>query len=306
MKTRPLLAIAVLFGGASAHAGPEGATSITVEAGVGAQADWSLVELGATVAPGEEFIVEASDDLVTWELISPALASAEGALAWEVAECPGFTHRFYRIVPAPPGLSSIVPQGRLARPTADGPFVYTTASGWTVTINPTGIVIVDGNDDLRYDLWGSIHESIGLKHVKDLLTGRRTLLLPGDVKITVALNNWEEAEFSGGGDYMRTVSIYEGDETHRIDMSTFSLVISGAIAQHGEADEHDGETARLSVTDQGLLFENIYEQGLDNPHDPCASAPSEMILETVPLALQHAAPSNQIQDYYDDLRMGHT
>jgi hypothetical protein len=56
------------------------------------------VRLQFSGEPERRYIVEASTNLTDWEMIGAATGAADGSLAFEDAQAPRFTQRFYRMV----------------------------------------------------------------------------------------------------------------------------------------------------------------------------------------------------------------
>ena len=197
---------------------------------------------------------------------------------------------------------SSVATGRLSGPT-NNEFTYTTLTGWVIKINRSRLLITTPNPQQSnyYELWGSNHENVGGKHIKDILNDRRTILLPGGVIITVPVTPQAPDNRVNGMEWVQWISIYEGNETHRIDMQTFAVAQSCALPMFGEADEHDGETASIYFTDTGMRMENVYQQDATP-----AGVPTQKIFGTFLLATTSFANPNQVNDFFDDPRLGHT
>src|SRR5690606_25725163 len=104
-----------------------------------------------------------------------------------------------------------------------------------------------------------------------------------------------------GMDWVQWISIYEGNESHRIDMQTFSVVQSCNLPMFGEADEHDGETASVYFNETGMRMENVYQQDATPEGVPLAK-----VFNTVLLAQTHFVNPTQVNDYFDDQRFAHT
>ena len=63
----------------------------------------------------------------------------------------------------------------------------------------------------------------------------------------------------------------------------------------------DGETASITHNGTGWYYENVYNQAL-----PVNGAPSPKVPGVVPLGQLIDASPNQVNDLYDDPRVGHT
>lgn len=201
-----------------------------------------------------------------------------------------------------PSCASTIATGRLSGPNAQNVFVYVSVEGWTVTIGTEAMTIVSPAPapSMYYQLWASYHENVGGKHIKDMLADRRTVLLPGGVIITVNAMP-QGGESPVGMERVHWISIYEGTESHRVDMQTHRVVRSCNRPMFGEADEHDGETMRLFFNEEGMRVENIYQQDA-SPQ----GVPLPKVFTTVPLAQTSFTNPNQVIDYFDDPRIGHT
>jgi hypothetical protein len=152
-----------------------------------------------------------------------------------------------------------------------------------------------------FELWSSNHESVGGKHIKDILNDRRTILLPGGVIITVPVTPQVPDNRVNGMEWVQWISIYEGTESHRIDMQTFAVVRSCNLPMFGEADEHDGEAASIYLTETGMRMENVYQQDATP-----GGVPLQKIFGTFLLATTSFANPTQVNDFFDDPRLGHT
>jgi hypothetical protein len=193
--------------------------------------------------------------------------------------------------------------GRLTR-SANGPaFVYTTQAGWKIAIDSIRIRITPVSPISYYELWGSSHENLSGKHIKDLLQTRRSLELDGGTLITIAAETVPPNATGSGMEWIRWISIYDGNETHRISVNGGkpSLTRSCALTRFEETLEYDGETGRLSETQGGLRFENIYTQG-----ESAGGIPLDKIPQLVPLGQTNYSIPGQVNDFFDDPRLNAT
>ena len=195
--------------------------------------------------------------------------------------------------------ASTVPVGRLTRAPNGGAFHFTTAAGWTIRIDQTSMLIRGLDSTGAYEYWGSTHESLRGKHIKDILEHRRSLVLSGSTLVTIDIT--PRAVDPSPQAWVNYVSIYDGNETHRIDMQTYAVVQSCLLPRFGEADEHDGETAELREAPEGLYFNNIYTQGVSS-----SGIPLVKVLNLVPLGFADYVRRNNVTDFFDDPRFGHT
>lgn len=252
--------------------------------------------------PGADHIIEDSVDLIIWNRISPVMRPAQGALAWnhwQSAYFPlasGSKGRFYRVRRLPnadsvPSAGTLNPKGRLWQLGPAGtPLGYTTSGGWRIAMNLSTITVTSPDGLGTYQYWGHSHENLNGKHLKDWLGTHRTMILPGGAMITLVAD--------GPQGVVESVSIYDVDQTHKIDTTNNSITMSLMAVRVGESAEPDGETMRIWHIGNGRYYaENIYHQ----------EASGDTQQEAVPLGTTggDAAP-NQVNDLYDDKRLGHT
>lgn len=180
------------------------------------------------------------------------------------------------------------------------PIVHVTRGGYTVSISTHTIVVSDFIGMNKVEHWGDPHENLNGKHIKDWGGepqwdgGRRSLVLADGTRITM--------EASGAQGVVLHTSIYDGDENLQIDNSSNMIVHHGFDAedtQQREAAQYDGETA-LFETDESLgvaTYTNVYNE----------DAGFNRIDFLVPLGGTGGCENpNQVHDYYDDPRLGHT
>lgn len=212
------------------------------------------------------------------------------------------------VVPAPVAeietacTATTEPRGRLVRD-AGGQFTYVTGSGlWTLKLDQHTITLTRSGV-FTWQVWGDPHENLNGKHVKDWLGTRRTLLLDDGTRITM------HAEGPHG--VVHTTSVYDGAQSHEIGNIGNVLrhsCVNAEVASSREAAEADGETLYLvnlrgPAMVQGYLYgENVYTETAvgDGAAEP----------EFVPVPLgetgDHDTNPNQVNDLYDDPRLGHT
>lgn len=168
--------------------------------------------------------------------------------------------------PVPPDPLGVTPAGRLVQQTLRGPILHTTAQGWrtiiqggTVTVRPP-----EGEaDPLTQYVSQGMREHLGTLDIRAWAGDRRSIMLPGGAKITL----------HGQGGQLIRLSIYDGTESHEVDVLTQTVMrsqVDSAVAISRDDAEHDGETAHLaivpswpgdfSVRVQNLLLVNLYEQ----------------------------------------------
>ncbi|NOT09552.1 MAG: hypothetical protein HOP28_15280 [Gemmatimonadales bacterium] len=152
-----------------------------------------------------------------------------------------------------------------------------------------------------YEMWGETsegsslalsHENLRGKHIKDRFGARSTFQLPGGALITVHAANAPAVGF---------VSIYDGNESHRIDLPSHLVTRSCALPLFEEAAEWDGETSRFADIVDGMRWEHIYDQDASP-----AGLPLGKVENIYPLGITSISNPNQVLDFYDDPRLGHT
>jgi hypothetical protein len=113
----------------------------------------------------------------------------------------------------------VVPTGNLVQDTLHGPISYTSAAGWRLGIDGGAIVVRPPESQsqpfTQYVSQG-MREQLGLADLRAWAGERRSLLLPGGVKVTL----------HGQGGQLIRLSIYEGAESHEVDVLTQTLMHS--------------------------------------------------------------------------------
>lgn len=193
-------------------------------------------------------------------------------------------------------------KGSLSQASATEPYVYKTADGWTITIDLKNTIKIQHATYQHYnlELWGIVssgdlsgnHENLNGKHIKDRLTNKRSFILPGGTKITMHVKDLSYA-------VLTAVSIYDGAEGHHINATCHIIEYSGTnatITQQLDSRQADGETAAIEISDNGLLFVNIYNE----------DSPGNKITERVLLGELLKNNPNLVNDYFDDPRLSHT
>jgi hypothetical protein len=195
--------------------------------------------------------------------------------------------------------SASEPQGRLVKLDA-GPIDYTTASGlWSIKIDAHTITLTRSGL-FTWQVWGDPHENLNGKHTKDWNAVRRTLLLDDGTKVTM--------HSEGPHGVVHTTSIYDGAQSHEIG-NTGNMVrhscVSAEVAASRDAAEADGETALLAILKgPAMLLGYLYVENVYTEPD----GDEEIEFGTEPLGETGDADTNpnQVNDYYDDPRLGHT
>ncbi len=185
---------------------------------------------------------------------------------------------------------------------------FASAGGATIKIGrttPGDLQITTGYQsycNFTYQLWGesdngklgpASHENLNGKHIKDKLGTNRSIIFPDGTKITlVATAPWYSGEVT-------TISIYSGNSAHRINLVNNKIEYSASnatTAKNMDDAEADGETSSFEITTTGLLFYNIYEE----------NTPGNKIMNRVNLGSLIKDNPTQVNDLYDDTRLGHT
>ena len=184
---------------------------------------------------------------------------------------------------------------------------YTTQGGWTVSITANGgtVTIVNphyGVVGTKVEFWGNMpgdpnestfaHENMNGKHIKDRVGNQRTIHTLDGAIITLNVNP-----------NLGRISIYDHDQSHRLDRVGNALVVarSCACAFYEEALEPDGEASGFVIDGEGYLWRNLYDQDVTGDGSPGPKVPNVQ-----PLSRVIESNPNQVNDYYDDPRLGHT
>ncbi|HMR90910.1 MAG TPA: hypothetical protein PKC69_01285 [Chitinophagaceae bacterium] len=193
---------------------------------------------------------------------------------------------------------------RLTQAGGSGAFTYRTSGGGTIFIDPSTIIRFTHDDYARFniELWGDTivngkrrtaanHENLIGKHIKDKLSHIRTFIFPDGAKITM----------TGDGVYgpLTSISIYDGADSHHINPACNTVTYSSgssAAAQQRDDSEPDGETATIEFTAEGLIYLNIYTE----------NTPGNKVMQRVLLGEIKRDNPNNVTDYFDDPRLGHT
>jgi len=247
----------------------------------------------------------------TWSSSAPAVATVNNGAVTGVSpgqatvtatiEGRSATAQITVNAPPPQTCESSVPIGRL---TFDGPTGYSffTSGNWRVMVRPDySVRILVPGWPWHLEFWGApatpqspvtTHENLTGKHIKDRLMSARTVHLTDGT--TVTLFGLDSPETAG-------VSIYDQDQTHRIMLKDLRLTHSCAVGRFGETDEADGEASDVTMNADGMLWRNTYTQDELPGRIPGAKVPG-----IVPLGQTNFINLNQVTDFYDDPRLGHT
>jgi hypothetical protein len=248
-------------------------------------------------------VMWSSDPSIIATVSNGLVTAVSAGLATITATSEGKSATAQITVNAAPPLSceSTTPTGRLTLLPEGGVYRYTTSGGWRVDVIDTwNVTIAHPSIPLfSVQFWGGsldpiplplAHESLGGKHMKDMVTDRRSIQLPDATLITI---------YSTASPLSGLVSIHDSDQTHQLEVVAFKVTQSCMIGNFGEADEADGEASRLWLEAGHLWWENTYNQSADPAGTPGPKVPN-------PALIGEAIPPNQINDYFDDPRFGHT
>lgn len=183
---------------------------------------------------------------------------------------------------------------------AAGMFEFVTPGGYTIKINMHTVTVTDAMGMNTVQHWGDPHENLNGKHLKDWGGepgwdgARRSLLLGDGSKVTMESNGPQ-------GLILRT-SIYAGGANVQFDNVANETTHRGVDpfdTQQRERAQHDGETARF-LTDAATgiaTYDNVYNE----------NAQFTLVPATTPLGTTGGCDNpHQVNDLYDDPRLGHT
>jgi hypothetical protein len=191
-------------------------------------------------------------------------------------------------------------KGKLTHNESVNTYQYKTSGGWVVDISFTDKITFShpnypGNGlELSSAPGGSFttarEEIFNGTHIKNRHGSRRSIILPDGAKVTIAANS-EEGDLSW-------VSIYEGNESHRINVicGVDHSSLDYEEAQQFDNSEADGETGTLSLTIIFIQFINLYSE----------KTLTDKIMYREQLAQAKFATPSEVTDYYDDPRLPNT
>lgn len=182
----------------------------------------------------------------------------------------------------------------------EGPIEYTTSGGYTIHVDRHTISVEDHLDFNRVEHWGDPHENLNGKHIKDWGGepewdgSQRSLVLGDGTKVTM--------EAQGAQGVVLHTSIYDGDENLQVDNCRNAIVHHGIDASDTalrDAQQHDGETAIFGTDADTAVatYTNVYNEDAD----------FDVVEFDVPLGETGGYENpNNVRDFYDDPRLGHT
>ncbi|GGC35097.1 hypothetical protein GCM10011386_29040 [Parapedobacter defluvii] len=190
----------------------------------------------------------------------------------------------------------------------EGTYRYKSAGGAIIDIkrkSKESLLITlsyESYPNFTYEFWGDAdpgdlgpasHENLNGKHVKDRVGTNRSVIFPDGTKMTyVSTAPW----YMGG---ITAISIYDGAIVQHLNMTCFTWEYSAAddfFAKQLDAIQPDGETSTFELTETGLIFYNTYTEDM----------PGNKVYERVDIGSLAKDNPNQVNDFYDDTRLGHT
>lgn len=176
-------------------------------------------------------------------------------------------------------------------------YFYTTKGGGRILIGigqdgmATTTIVYPPYPNFSVQFWGGGHENLNGKHIKDRNGNNRTFVWPDGAKVTLAA--------SGVAGNPTSITIYDGETVLHINTTCKTIEYNGKngqIARKMDTMQPDGETCTIQLTETGLNFYNEY-----NEETPC-----KKIYQNVELGFLRKDNPNQVNDRYDDPRLGHT
>lgn len=181
----------------------------------------------------------------------------------------------------------------LSQPRADAPIFY-VAGKWNIRVCD-GEVKIAGQSGLNtpytaeYSTNGAqeyvnrTSDPSGRETLGGWVTNRRTIILPGDIKVTM----------QAADGHLTRIAVHEGPTRHEIDVAQQTIIGStaGAAATQTEAAEADGDTAQF--TTYALLLVNLYQE---NAAPDATPLPREKALRILKTASEQPDPFEQPAD----------
>ena len=204
-------------------------------------------------------------------------------------------------------------RGQMRQAVEGEPMEYITRSGnWSIKVDTSTITVTRSTlcQTATIQHWGHPHENLNGKHVKDWLDDRCSLLLDDGTKITMHAD--------GPHGVVSKMSIYDGPNSFEINNDHNNVVEAStdlAVGQQRDEADADGETAYGSFVPNNtpgaigyLDYRNIYTQNEPGPAPQCVADPVDPSCVDVPLGTtgDFYLNPNQVNDLYDDTRLGHT
>jgi len=144
------------------------------------------------------------------------------------------------------------------------------------------------------------YENLNGKHIKDRFGKTRSVIYPDGTKLTLVVEDtvilhtaW--ADFH----QVKGVVIKAGNICHYINMNCGTLEYCGNNPTHAQQIDAlfpDGETSSFELTPTGLIFFNAYNEEISG----------QKVFERIDLGELFFDSPTQVNDYFDDPRLGHT
>ncbi len=207
-------------------------------------------------------------------------------------------------------IQEVNPVGNLLYNSSTNTYTYKIGNGINIIIsNYQSIKITnDSIAGFHLDFWGSAmdsinniermdasHENLNGKHIKDRLSTVRTLILPDSTKLTfyTAVDSFYYSP-------LLSLSIYHKNECHRFNLKCnkliYSMDTSLSVSNSIDSLEIDGEAGTIEFKADSILFVNIYNETI----------PNNKIFNRVPLGVTFKSNLANVNDLFDDTRLGHT
>lgn len=188
----------------------------------------------------------------------------------------------------------------------DGLYEYNSGKGTIIRIDTRIIdnvrrstVTITYSGKYTYQLWGdsqiaagsALHENLNGKHIKDRIGKSRSVITPDGTKITLVS--------TGPQDPVTAFTIYHDANVYHVNVTCNKLEYNASNQQiTGRLDElqADGETSMFEDTETSILFYNIYNE----------DTPGNKVYQRIDLGSIPKNNLNQVNDLYDDPRLGHT
>ncbi len=177
---------------------------------------------------------------------------------------------------------------------------YITSGGYLLQIDLHTISIQDPISRNKVEHWGDPHENLNGKHIKDWAGAagwdgtRRTILLGDGTKITM--------EAAGPQGVVELTSIYDGEQNVQINNATNTILHHStelADTQSREAAQYDGEASQFTTNVITGVADYITTYNEDSSF--------QMVSFNQQLGITGGcANPNNVNDYFDDPRLGHT
>lgn len=129
-------------------------------------------------------------------------------------------------------------------------------------------------------------ERLNSRHIKNRQYSRRTIVFPDGAKMTLVADSPDGPA--------RSLSIYDGTQAHHYnltcDVLEYSSTASADLARRMDETEADGEAGGIEITENGVLFFNLYTE----------DQPGKVINKRYNLGELHHNDPSKVTDHYDD------